>query len=138
MCCSQPSLNYLHVLLSANPGMPKTWCFQLFCDKFGDGNKKWEENDAIDAFIDSQLLCVCLGGEEDPSASDLRGTPADLLLGILACALQMEVFPPLIRIPFMENSSRACTSHLQHSYCLTVLFCSSPSAQHNPDCLLQC
>lgn len=66
MCCSQPSLNDLHVLLSANPGMPKAWCFQLFCGKFGDGNEKWEKNDAIDAIIDSQLLCVCLGGEEDP------------------------------------------------------------------------
>lgn len=57
-------LNDLHVLLSANPGMPKAWCFLL--EKFRDGNKKWEKNDAIDAIIDSQLLCVCLGGEENP------------------------------------------------------------------------
>lgn len=100
---------------------------------------KSEKNDAIDAIIDSQLPCVSgRRGRPFPSTSYLRGTSADLLLGILACALQMEVFPPLIQIPFMENSSRACTSHLQHSYCLTVLFCSSPSAQRNPDCLLQC
>lgn len=47
--------------------MPNRRSFQPFYDKFSDGNKKRGKYDAIHAIIDCQLLCVCLGGEEDPS-----------------------------------------------------------------------